>query len=296
LEVRSVAERFSLTEPIIIVGAPRSGTKMLRELVKLHPLATGSLYEKERIWCHGNEDKTGMALRPIDLTPQIRRHIRGYFQKQASNNQGKRIVDKNVANSLRLNFVRELFPSSPIIHIVRDGRDASCSIRERWRSPLDIRYIFKNRIFPVEELPYFLKRQLKRYFEKMISGRKHVRSWGPTFDDMEELLNTYSLIEVCGIQWRRCTEAALAGLEKLEPGTFMQVKYEDAVSDPVNIMEQIRKFLNLPVSDHFLARCSDYVNSSSVGSWRNHLMSDESALLMKHIQGTLLRLGYLGAG
>ena len=296
MEVRSVAERFSLIEPIIIVGAPRSGTKMLRELLKLHALVVGALYEKERIWCHGNKDKTGMALHSRDLTPNIKRHIRDYFHKQASKNRGKRIVDKSAANSLRLEFVRELFPSSPIIHIVRDGRDASCSIRERWRSPLDIRYIFKNKTFPVEELPYFMKRQLKRYFEKLLRGREHVRTWGPMFDDMEDLLNTYSMLEVCGIQWKRCTESALAGLEKLEPGTFIQVKYEDVVSDPVKIMEQIRKFLNLTVSDHFLVRCSDYVNSSSVGSWRNHLTSDESGLLMKHIQDTLLRLGYLIEG
>lgn len=282
-----------MTEPIIIVGAPRSGTKMLRELVKLHPLVTGSSYEKERIWCHGNEDKTGMALHPSDLTPEIKRHIRGYFQKQASKNKGKRIVDKNVANSLRLEFVRELFPESLIIHIVRDGRDASCSIRKRWRSPLDIRYIFKNKSFPVEEFPYFLKRQLKRYAEKLLSGRKHVKTWGPRFDDMDELLATYSLIEVCGMQWKRCTVAALDGLEKLEPGTFMQVRYEEVVSDPVNIMEQVRKFLDLPASDHFLAKGSDYVNLSSVGNWRDHLTSDESALLMKHIQATLVQLGYL---
>jgi len=269
---------------------------MLRELVKLHPIVTGALYEKERIWCYGNREKTGRTINVSELSPKIKRYIRDHFKKEFDKNPGRRIVDKNVRNSLRIEFVRGIFPESPVIHIVRDGRDAACSIRKRWKSPLDLKYIWENKAFPLNEIPFFLERQLVFLWQRMVSREGRVKWWGPKFDDSEELVSRHSLIEICGIQWKRCTEAALAGLEKLEPGTFMQVKYEDVVSDPVNIMAQVRKFLDLPVSDHFLVKCSDYVNSSSVGRWRNQLTSDESALLMRHIQDTLIRLDYLGEG
>jgi hypothetical protein len=282
--------------PIILVGAPRSGTKMLRELLKFHPLVIGSLYEKERIWCYGNRDKTGRAIQVSELSPKIRRYIRDHFDREFAKNPGKRIVDKNVRNSLRIEFVRRIFPEGPVIHIVRDGRDAACSIRKRWKSPLDLKYILENKAFPLNEIPFFVQRQVVFLWQRMVGLEGRVKWWGPKFDDSEELVNRHSLIEICGIQWKRCTEAAIAGLEKLEPGTFMQVKYEDVVSDPVKIMDQIRKFLDLPVSDNFLGKCSDYVNSSSVGSWRIHLTSDELALLMRHIQDTLARLDYLGEG
>lgn len=289
-------EPKELLAPIIIVGAPRSGTKMLRELLKFHPMVTGPLYEKERIWCYGNRERTGRTINVSELSPKIKKYIRDYFNREFGKNPGKRIVDKNIRNSLRVEFVRGIFPESPVIHIVRDGRDAACSIRKRWKSPLDLKYIWENKAFPLNEIPFFVQRQVVFLWQRMVGLRGRVKWWGPKFDDTEELVNRHSLIEICGIQWKRCTEAAIAGLEKLEPGTFMQVKYEDVVSDPVKIMDQIRKFLDLSVSDNFLGKCSDYVNSSSVGRWRNHLTSDELTLLMRHIQDTLVRLGYLGEG
>ena len=282
--------------PIIIVGAPRSGTKMLRELLKVHPMVKGSLYEKERIWCYGNREKTGKAIEINELSPRIKKYIRGHFKKELEKNPGKRIVDKNVRNSLRIEFVRGVFPESPVIHIVRDGRDAACSIRKRWKAPFDLKYILENKAFPLNEIPFFLQRQLVFLWQRIVSHEGRVKWWGPKFDDSEELVSRHSLIEICGIQWKRCTEAALAGLEKLQPGTFMQVKYEDVVSEPVQMMEEVRKFLDLPVSDDFLVKCSDYVNSSSVGRWLNNLTNEESALLMKHIQDTLVRLDYLEEG
>lgn len=288
--------RWEVLAPIIIVGAPRSGTKMLRELLKLHPTVSGPLYEKERIWCYGNRDKTGRRISVSELSPEIKRYIREHFKKEFDKNPGKRIVDKNVGNSLRIEFVRGIFPKSPVIHIVRDGRDAACSIRKRWKSPLDFKYIWENKAFPLNEIPFFVQRQIVFLWQRVVGPEGRVKWWGPMFDDSAELVNRHSLIEICGIQWKRCTEAALAGLDKLEPGTFMQVKYEDVVSDPVKIMDQIRKFLDLPVSDNFLGKCSNYVNSSSVGSWRNDLTGVELTLLMRHIQDTLVRLEYLGEG
>jgi len=279
--------------PIIILGAARSGTKMLREMLKLHPLVAGPLYEKERIWCYGNRDKMDASIQVKDLTPEIKKYIQKHFLTESKKNGRKRIVDKSVANTLRLDFVREIFPNSPIVHIVRDGRDATCSIRDRWKRPADFRYILKNRAFPVEEIPFFLKRQIKWYIEKIKSRKKHVNWWGPKFDDIDTLVDNYSMIEVCSLQWMRCTEAALLSLEKLDHDSYIQIKYEDIIFNPIKIMEEICEFLNLPIYSSLRAEFKQYIQSSSLGRWKNDLSQKELKLIMPHIRDTLIKLSYV---
>jgi len=278
--------------PIIIAGAPRSGTKMLRELLKLHPGTEGSVYEKERIWCYGNREKMGRAIGVRHLTPEVREYIRKKFRDEAKESGGKWIVDKSVVHTLRIEFVRAVFPGSPIIHIVRDGRDTAVSSMKRWKKPADFEYIIKNRAFPLKELPWFLKRQVKWKLEKIVSGKRHVRWWGPKFDDMEELRSKYSLIEICGIQWSRCVESALAGLRKMANDYYIQVRYEDLVYDTVETMEGVFEFLGLAVSKELRDDCRKYVKSSSVGRWKRDLSLHEYKLIMKQISKTMSKLGY----
>ena len=41
-------------------------------------------------------------------------------------------MDKSPRNSLKIPFVRKIFPEAKFIHIVRDGRDTSLSINKEW--------------------------------------------------------------------------------------------------------------------------------------------------------------------
>ncbi|MBW1741111.1 MAG: sulfotransferase [Deltaproteobacteria bacterium] len=280
-------------QPIILLGSPRSGTKMLRELLKLHPMVDGPLYEKERVWCYGNWDKMSKKIEVSDITPGIKNYIRNYFAKEVSRNKGKLIVDKNVANSLRIEFVRSIFPDSPIIHIVRDGRDAACSIQNRWKSPGDWKYILKNRAFPIDELPFFIQRQLKWYSEKVFQRKKHVSWWGPKFNDSAELVAKYSLIEVCGIQWMRCVRAALEGLAKIRQDSVIQVRYEDVISKPISELSKILHFLGLSCNVEMERKITQYVKAKSVGRWKSDLTKKELELLLPHIDECLRMLGYL---
>lgn len=278
--------------PLILVGAPRSGTKMLREMLKLHPSIDGPLYELERVWCYGNKDKIGKRLEPSNLTPDIKKYIRNYFYKMASCNKGKRIIDKNVSNTLRVEYVNAIFPDSPIIHIVRDGRDAACSTRARWRSPADFKYIFKYKAFPIKEVPYFVVRQLKFYLDKVLNRRKHVKWWGPRFEDSEELFEKYSLIELCGIQWLRCVESATKSLSKFKQEQYIQVNYESIISNPVQELNRILFFLNLASDEELDDKIKNYIKPESVNRWKNELTQEELDLLDKHIKDCLMQLGY----
>ena len=279
-------------EPIIVVGAPRSGTKMLRELLKLHPKISGAQYEKERIWCYGNRGRMNASIGPEMLTPEIEKFIWQHFRRECIKSGGKWIVDKNVANTLRLEFIREIFPNSPIIHIVRDGRDAACSAVQRWQKPADFKYIIKNRAFPLEELPFFIKRQINFKLEKMLTGKKHVKWWGPRFDDSDALVQKYSLLELCGIQWARCVEAVTTELGNLDANSYT-IKYEAIIHSPAEEMTKVFEFLELSSNDELTKQVDSYVQRSSVGAWKKVLSNAEYKVLFPHIQRILRLTGYV---
>ena len=133
--------------PIIIIGAGRSGTNMLRDLlVQLPGLGTWPCDEINYIWRHGNrgfatdEFTAGMA------TPAVKAFIRKQFKRLEVQGNVDSIVEKTCANSLRCGFVHEIFPRARFIHLVRDGRDVAASARERWAAKLDLGYILKRRV------------------------------------------------------------------------------------------------------------------------------------------------------
>lgn len=279
--------------PVLLIGAPRSGTKMLREVLKFHPSIIGSSFEAERVWKYGNMAKYSSVLTESDVTGKIKRHIRSHFYKKARCNSGKIIIDKNVHNCLRFGFIREVFPESKIIHIARDGRDAVCSIRQRWNAPLDLKYIIKNRSFPLKELPFFIKRQAKFYYEKLTSGNRYVKWWGPKFDDSKKLIQTKSLLEICCIQWKRCIGAVLDKKSELDLQQYYEVRYEDIIKDPVVQVRRILKFLGLSSNIELDRKFREYVISASIGRWKKELTREESEMLLEYIGKYLQILGYI---
>lgn len=280
-------------DPVLIIGAPRSGTKMLRELLKLHPKIIGPVYEKERVWSYGNMNRFGKSIHENQITPVIKDYIRKHFDKIAKKNPGKLIVDKNVPNSLRIEFVREVFPKAPVIYIVRDGRDAVSSIRNMWESPLELKYIFQNRAFPLEEIPFFVKLQIQWYFQILTGKQKHAKWWGPRFDDMDELVENYPLIEVCCIQYKRCVEAVEKSMINLKISNFIQVKYENIILNPVEEINCIYQLLELDSYEELNDKLNSYITPGCSGNWEQRLSERELSSVLKHIEKILKFYGYI---
>ena len=102
-----------------VVGAPRSGTSILGELIASHPASA--------IWEIAGHGASGShRLTAQHATSQVKRAIRNWFEQQKG--EARLLVEKNPRSSVRIPFVREVFPEAKIIHIVRDGRDVACSM------------------------------------------------------------------------------------------------------------------------------------------------------------------------
>ena len=68
---------ISLDRPIVVVGAPRSGTTLMGELLSAHP-ALAHVEEPRLTWRYGNDAKSDM-LGPEDARPEVCQFIRQRF-------------------------------------------------------------------------------------------------------------------------------------------------------------------------------------------------------------------------
>ena len=81
-------------KPVIILGAPRSGTNMLRDILCQHPnLITWDCDEINPIWKYSNYSKSD-ELKPIDCNDKIQKYIYKIFK--ISKNNSRTVVKKHV--------------------------------------------------------------------------------------------------------------------------------------------------------------------------------------------------------
>lgn len=119
----------------LIIGCARSGTSILGELIAAHP-DVKYIYEAHPVWEIGGAGANeSHRLTAAHATPEVVREIREWFERESG---GKMVVEKCPRNALRVPFIRAIFPDARIIHIVRDGRDTTCSLKpgvggEEWR-------------------------------------------------------------------------------------------------------------------------------------------------------------------
>ena len=155
----------------MILAAPRSGSSLLFGMLSSHPtlwslyresnpLFEGPFHPRERGWESNALDET-------DYSAEVGDHLLRAFYREAGNlerlpfgrrvplrGRGKRsvsraiavvsrpfkrppirLVEKSPRNTLRVPFLRRLFPDARFIHLVRDPRSNVASIYRAWRTP-----------------------------------------------------------------------------------------------------------------------------------------------------------------
>jgi len=107
-----------------VVGCARSGTSILGDLINQHARIM-YVYE-EPIWRKLAETDSH-AVTVHDIPQKNRGKLRRWFKMYKRKN--KIVVEKNPRHIVRVPFIKSIFPEAKIIHIVRDGRDVSCSLK-----------------------------------------------------------------------------------------------------------------------------------------------------------------------
>ena len=281
--------------PLVIIGAPRSGTNMLRDvLCSFDRVSTWPCDEINYIWRHGNIRYPSDEIPESRAIPGVRSYIRGQFAKLAKTEDCDYVVEKTCANSLRVPFVDAVVPEAKYVFIYRDGIDATGSAKLRWTAKLDIAYILeKVRFVPKADLPYYGLRYFWARVYRLVSREKRLAFWGPSLENMESVLQEHTLNEVCALQWQRCADRAEEALSRMPGDKMIRVRYEDFVRKPAEELTRILAFMGKEVSRQDVARAVEGVSARSLGKGRKALGADEVAKLEALVGESLKRYGYL---
>ena len=266
-----------IDRPIFIVGAPRSGTSIFYRTIANHPdlawisnitkKVPSSLWvtrmimlfrkdhrptEANNVWQKFTR-KEDESLGRDDVTVTARRYLHKVLQNNLRLFNKPRFVNKCPGNSVRIEFLKEIFPDAMFIHIIRDGRAAAYSI--------------------------------------MRSRLGHAGAyWSVKPPGWQDLLKR-PLVEASALQWKMTVEAIRQSSTKLPAAQFIEVRYEEFVARPVEILEHIGKKCNLVWPGALLKTITAGMDNRNF-KWQTEMQSADIKILNSLLGDYLEQLGY----
>ncbi len=279
--------------PVVIIGAARSGTNMLRDvLTSLPGFTTWPCDEIPYVWRHGNRAHPDDEFTRAMARPAVARSIRGAFARLGGPG-GAVVVEKTCANALRVGFVDEVLDGARFVVITRHGMDAAASAMLRWRSDFDLRYsLAKARYVPAGDVPYYALRYVGNRVRRLFSAEKRLAVWGPVFAGMRDLPRDIPLAELAARQWRRCVERTDEDVATIDPARVHRVRYEDFVARPAAELSRILAFLGTGAPADRAAAAVAGVRGGSVGKALRSLAPADQQIIGRVCGPLLARHGY----
>ena len=278
---------------VIIIGAARSGTKMLRDALAAATGAGTVPYDVGYVWRYGNERAPDDALLPDQLSERSRRFIARFVDRYAAG-PGPTVIEKTVGNSMRVPFVAAAFPDARYIHLIRDGVDVAESSRRQWSADTDWKYILsKARHVPLRVAARTSGRYSSSLAAHLRVPARRLGSWGVRYPGIEADLATEDLLVVCARQWRESVLSASRAFQALKVPVF-EVRYEDLVLDPFVSLRKLTEFVELPAPAQDVEQAAAAITKDRLGCGRGAVSAADLDRLRPEIERTLVDLGYDG--
>lgn len=167
------------------------------------------------------------ALRAADVTDRECAYVHLAVRLFA---RGGRFVDKTPANCLRVEYLAELFPGATFVFLRRRGADNVSSLMEAWRArPRFVRYRLPEPLNGLGEL----------------SGDRWSLVLVPGWRDLRDA----PLEEICARQYVACNSAVLEDRAALPGSSWVDVRYETLVAEPVDELRRVYDELGLTFTE-----------------------------------------------
>lgn len=279
--------------PIILIGAARSGTKFLRDVLASGAGTAAVPYDVNYIWRYGAEKAIDDVLDPAALTLKRRKFIVKSLRSVAKARNGDILIEKTVASTLRVPFVDAVFPDARYVHLIRDGREVTESAMRQWQAPPNWKALFqKVRNLPIQNIGYVGWFALN-FVKGLHSGRKGGQVWGPRFPGIDAITEQGPLARVCAQQWLETYNRANSALPKIAnaDSRVFVIRYEDLIRDDIALSKLVDQ-LGLPDKENIIANFRNKLRPSQPEIWRN-LPPSDLATIDQILSPTLRELGYL---
>jgi len=289
-------------QKIIVLGAARSGTSLIAELLQDNLQNVRYFCEIREIW-----EKEIKPISTLDFISKkmydqnVVLKLREYFDREMAKGQCKTLLEKTACNVFRVPLVYDVFPDARFVHIIRDGRDVAISARKKMQgninhlSKIDIgpaKSTQKDRIRIVtrlvgEKFRYLNLKNFPRYLNGLLSllGVKKRILWGPRFFGMEECSRLFSDLQLCALQWKLSVES-VRNFFALKP-KYYEIHFEGLIKNPKVELENLFAFLEIPLKKVNIDRIDKRVLAS------RNISEQEEQDVMNLIRNTLVDAGYL---
>lgn len=256
-------------EPIFIVGAARSGTTWVYDILTAHPRVAG-IFES---WlftqnnglmslftdAHRPENRSGLG-RFVEKEALIVyvRDLATRIMSHALKPEHRFLVEKSPSHLYSMSLIHEIFPGSRFIHVVRDGRDVSVSVKAAIRS--------------------------------------WVPNWRKTFGRS---------IKTSARSWKHAIRRARREANTLG-SRYLEIKYEHIHNDPLGSYRKLFDFCGIPYNDEILQMVfnatdfnknfkpneSGFRRGGRIGDWRDHFSLIDALVFNFEAGEMLVELGY----
>lgn len=287
---RKRMETGLMPPPIIIIGAARSGTKFLRDVLASGDKTAVVPYDVNYVWRRGVAWDHDDVLDPESLTGRRKKFIVKSLSGIARLGGDQRLIEKTVANTLRVPFVDAVYPDAVYVHLIRNGSDVAESAMRQWKAPPDWRNLIKKaREMPLGNLDYIAWFGFNS-LRGVVRGNKGGNVWGPRYPGVEKDAASRPLAEVCALQWRNCVEIASADFDKIEAQRVFNIRYEDLVAGP-EALENLVKNLGLPEQEKIMDTYRANVKPTR-GTGFDKMSESDADTVRELLTPTLAKLGY----
>jgi len=266
----SGAEQPRLRRPIFLVGAMRSGTTLLAELLGQSPYVAHCPFELKDLWSRvGKVSMASPRTRDTEcdeLDSTAAANVRGEelaesFLERMSSLSGKKgnaaFLNKNPHLCNKLELVDALFPDARYIWIHRNLPRVAASLVRLFRD--------------------VLRRQNTRHIWPWRANRIHNRCWLASYDGIPvegvpaDRIFPGGDIRYLAEYWLEANRAAADFLVQRNCSRYAVVKQETLLADPENTLARIFGALRLP----FHSVDSSAVQADRNATWRTDLGTEE---------------------
>jgi hypothetical protein len=247
-----------------MIGCPRSGTSISAVLYARHPDVV-QFSEAGEVWDprHYGDPDADHHWTAADVTDEEAARLHDRFEFARRLRRGGRLFNKHPRNSVRIEFLRIVFPDAVFIHVIRDGRAVVHSLLE------------------------MMQREPERKQVPM-GGFCKPPDWR---DYLRE-----DPVEQAALQWREIVRHILSQRDALSGGDtrscyYLEYRYEDLCQDTRGVLAEAFAFAGLRTSPDVLARLPERLPLQNF-KWRQSLNPAQIETMVRIQRPLLLQLGY----